>query len=413
MRKSIKRHYTVRLASFLLIPSILISLIEPYAANKNTFTKEITPANQENKTIDGLSVESDETLKETQGLQASIKRTSSISRFSGSESGAYDLSDVLLIYDGNNETASAKNIRKISEYYGLKWADFDLQSFTLSDTDLKDESGTFYRAILIDTSALSILDPAEMALLEDAVDIEGVNLFIADVSTVDTPGIVELTDGEVTGGQDTMDDSKDFIFSNALPEVTREFSGQILADIDTDPQFDYKLILGISNEHVTTIISATDNASNTYPIFIRYQNGQGSIFIQSRNRRIALVPGDNYMEWLYLPEKLTEIVPMMMFVRYSLKDKVWHRDIDYANFTIDDPTLTCGATAPCAYGNLVWEDLISEMEVNNFHTTIAFIPKNYLSTEAEVADYFLNHPDKYSLAIHGNNHDSGLPAPNN
>jgi len=382
----------------------------PFAANNSSVNEDIE-TNQEYVASYFLSPGSNEANKVILGEPVTNELLTRYSPFSYLQNGSNDLSDVLLLYDSANETASAINFRKISEYYGVKWADIDIGTLTLSLTDLKDESGTNYHAIFTDTSTLSLLDPTELALLEDIVNLEGTNLFIADVYVADTPGISVLTEGEVVGGQETIDDSKDFIFSDALPEVTREFSGQVLTDIDANPQFDYELILDTFNEHVIAIISATDNASNTYPIFVRYKNGQGSIFIQSRNRRIALVPGENYMEWLYLPEKLTEIVPMMMFVRYSIGDEVWHRDIDYANFATDDPALTCGETPPCAYGNLIWEDLLSEMEVNNFHTTIAFIPQNYLSTEAEISNIFLNHPDRYSLAIHGNNHDSGLPPP--
>jgi len=89
----------------------------------------------------------------------------------------------------------------------------------------------------------------------------------------------------------------------------------------------------------------------------------------------------------------------MMFLRYSCGDEVWHREIDYANLTIDDPFLV----EP--YGSLEFRGLLTSMENHTFHATIAYIPWNYDRSNPEVAKLFLDHPDRYSIAIHGNNHD--------
>ena len=45
------------------------------------------------------------------------------------------------------------------------------------------------------------------------------------------------------------------------------------------------------------------------------------------------------------------------------------------------------------------------MEKANFHTTIAFIPWNYERSEDEVVTLFREHPDRFSVSVHGNNHD--------
>jgi len=71
----------------------------------------------------------------------------------------------------------------------------------------------------------------------------------------------------------------------------------------------------------------------------------------------------------------------------------------YANLTIDDPWLKE------AYGHLTYKGLLNEMEKANFHTTIAFIPWNYDRSEDEVISLFREHPDRFSVCVHGNNHD--------
>ena len=100
-------------------------------------------------------------------------------------------------------------------------------------------------------------------------------------------------------------------------------------------------------------------------------------------------------------DSFAEVAPVMMFVKYSAGDRGWHAPYHYANFTIDDPWLR----EP--YGRLSYEGLLKEMEKHNFHTTIAFIPWNYDRSEASVVTLFREHPDRFSISIHGDNHDHG------
>jgi hypothetical protein len=97
--------------------------------------------------------------------------------------------------------------------------------------------------------------------------------------------------------------------------------------------------------------------------------------------------------------RFIEIAPILMFLRHVFGEKCWHVPHPYANLTIDDPWLI----EP--YGHLRYIALLSEMEKSNFHTTIAFVPWNFDRNTAEVNELFLNHKDRFSLSIHGNNHD--------
>jgi hypothetical protein len=89
----------------------------------------------------------------------------------------------------------------------------------------------------------------------------------------------------------------------------------------------------------------------------------------------------------------------MIFIRHCAGEQGWHALHHYANFTIDDPWLRQ------PYGNLDYKGLLQEMEKHDFHTTIAFIPWNYDRSEDEVISLFRNHPDRFSICVHGNNHD--------
>ena len=95
----------------------------------------------------------------------------------------------------------------------------------------------------------------------------------------------------------------------------------------------------------------------------------------------------------------TETASAMMFVKYLAGERGWHAQHHYANLTIDDPPLT----EP--YGLLSYAGLLAEMEKHNFHSTIAFIPWNYDRSEGTVISLIRNHPERFSISIHGNNHD--------
>jgi hypothetical protein len=94
-----------------------------------------------------------------------------------------------------------------------------------------------------------------------------------------------------------------------------------------------------------------------------------------------------------------EIAPVMIFTKYCAGERGWHALHHYANLTIDDPWLR----EP--YGHLSYKSLLKAMEDHNFHTTIAFIPWNYDRSDAEAIAVFRNHPEKFSICVHGDNHD--------
>jgi hypothetical protein len=93
------------------------------------------------------------------------------------------------------------------------------------------------------------------------------------------------------------------------------------------------------------------------------------------------------------------LAPLLMFLRYAAGDHAWHSNGRYANLTVDDAWLR----EP--YGNLRYADLLEEMQRHNFHTSMAFVPWNFDRSESEVVRLFLEHPGRYSICVHGNNHD--------
>jgi hypothetical protein len=144
-------------------------------------------------------------------------------------------------------------------------------------------------------------------------------------------------------------------------------------------------------------IMAVRNGHQVVPVFIEADLHQQKVFLLSKTHPTAdsaVESGAESMETGF-----AEIAPVMMFVKYCAGERGWHAVHHYANLTIDDPWLR----EP--YGDLSYKDLLKEMEKHDFHTTIAFIPWNYDRSEAEVVSLFRNHPERFSICIHGDNHD--------
>jgi len=293
------------------------------------------------------------------------------------------------------------SFQKLCEYYGLRCKVIDLSTTTLRDSLLRDEGGEYLKAVLINDHALEnpvYFDSNEIEILKNGVEIGGVSLFIfiEEITNGRELLLKKLTDNAITGAIHPADSSTDYIISDSFPEITREFTGLKLSY--RVPQTDLAITVSPdSTNNIDMIVSATDNSFKIYPVFIRYKKGKGSIFILGTKLTKSL--NNTQMKQLYNTQHFSKIVPIMMFLRYSCRDECWHREIDYANLTIDDPFLM----EP--YGNLSFKRLLKEMETHNFHTTIAFIPWNYDRSNPKVVRLFLDYPDRYSIAIHGNNHD--------
>jgi hypothetical protein len=333
---------------------------------------------------------------------ASLTATSSVTVQTASPRAENDF-QALLLYDSTQIRDSDINFRKLAEYYGVRLKQVDLSQTPLTDAVLKNQKGQYYLAIGINANTLEHRSPTffeaeQIRLLKNAVE-AGANLFVSELtdaaSQYDHRALRELTSLSTVIVYRPQDSRRDWIVSREAPEVTREFTGQTMS-VPNLPQADFALELGKSRS-VVPLISSSDDTGQIYIITAKLQLGSGSIFMdggfQNGNLESAL------MDEFYRRTTFSRIVPAMLFIRFSLGDRVWHNNHRYANLTIDDPALVEPE------GALSYFRLLQEMEEHNFHTTIAFIPKNWKASQPSVVDIFRRYPNRYSLVVHGNNSD--------
>lgn len=238
-----------------------------------------------------------------------------------------------------------------------------------------------------DTPTATVIEAAALANLyrADIPTDESRGLLIAGINSRISPDVLSRWTGEVIVPVSSVIQNKadaSVLVSEERQDFSAELAGQRLA-VDIAEGFQLPADIG------TPLLS--------------YEN-RNALFSVSGN--ICLLadlavddPPDTFI-WFYDRGFFAEIAPYMMFLRNAFGEYGWHAAGDFANLTIDDPWLRE------SYGNLRFDELLEEMDRADFHTTIAYIPWNYdRPSSTNVIQLFRNNPDRFSLCVHGNNHD--------
>lgn len=160
----------------------------------------------------------------------------------------------------------------------------------------------------------------------------------------------------------------------------------------------------LPNKDVSYLVLGENSAAQRITS-VRHDHQVSPVFIETTVRQLkvfvacAISSEERWTDEKGVVNAFLPVAPAMMFIKYCAGERGWHAPHHYANFTIDDPWLRQ------PYGYVDYGRLLEEMERHNFHTTIAFIPWNYDRSEPGIVSLFRNHPERFSIAIHGDNHD--------
>jgi len=248
-------------------------------------------------------------------------------------------------------------------------------------------------AAIISANSLPYLDERRVfsALLRSGR--KSVPLLIAGLDPETDQRVVRRwSGGAVTGCNSPAHESDDWNFTAGdQQEIVRE-----LAEIEMP--FRGKVACGLvrgQNSNPQSLLEASDRGERLHIFMDVAVDGQ-SVFLLAN-----IIPSGeaSTSATLNFLRGFSGVAPEAMYLRYAAGDRAWHTTGHYANLTVDDAWLT----EP--FGNLDYAGLLKEMEKHNFHTTIAFIPWNYDRSEPDAVALFREHPERFSVCIHGNNHD--------
>ncbi|MEO0289120.1 MAG: T9SS type A sorting domain-containing protein [candidate division WOR-3 bacterium] len=303
-----------------------------------------------------------------------------------------------LLLTTKNHKISDINFILLCNYYGLTVKEINLETTpSLDDSMFKNENGEYIKTICI--SCKNLEDPylinTEEILLIKSIIFKGTNILINDISdSFNFINLKTLTDFKFSKTE-YFRNGKAWLFNEDSCKISDVFSKKFIPC-----EYFFEDGFTVTGDGKTDLIT---DSENTNSIFSYFNCGKGKIFLNGCITNASLLT--NKLVNLYYgsenkPKSINNILPIMMFLKFSNGTMCWHSDKKYANLTIDDPNLIE------QFGSLNYKELLRQMEIHKFHTTIAFIPKNFESNfDTSVLNLFKDHPDKFSITIHGNNHD--------
>jgi hypothetical protein len=114
---------------------------------------------------------------------------------------------------------------------------------------------------------------------------------------------------------------------------------------------------------------------------------------------LPVVPSHCALQDVLGGHRFLEMVPLLSWFRLIGAMPSYHGTPLSACFIFDDPNLHWPS-----YGFVDYRKLVVQAERENYHVAFATIPLDTWFTHRKTAGIFRKHPDRLSLAVHGNNH---------
>lgn len=279
-----------------------------------------------------------------------------------------------------------------SQFYGLSVRRVTVGASGDSSNIMKAIRESSVLAVIVSTDALSSLDRAAIYKALIRTDKSRIPLLIVTANSQNiSTQLFEWTAGRIEGCRpiDSSVGGWKMTFVRE-PKIVHEVAG-FSAKSASYPICG--LMLSASSGRVLTEMRSDAEQA---PTLVDSSIGRQPVFVATAMHpidKLELSGADS------LQVEFSNIAGLMIFLRNAAGDNAWQVPAHFANLTIDDPWLT----EP--YGNLSYESLLREMEQHNFHTTIAFVPWNFDRSKPGVVSLFQGYPDRFSICIHGNNHN--------
>lgn len=300
--------------------------------------------------------------------------------------------DLLYVKASEEPTPDQTNVEQVADFYGLGvkiWSVTEVAQTSDLERAITNENTV---AVIVESAALTKLDRSAMVKLIMLRESGGIPLLVLGISPTNSPAVLDAwTDGAIVSAVPLPGERKpQYKISNDVSLVGP------LAGFQTSIRA-ASSYLKLGGKTTTQEISHLVESRQLYPVFLRVVSHGLEVFLSSNleSQRPKEVPLDRER----LLAEFASISPLVIFVKYAAGERGWHVTNHYANLTVDDPWLRE------SYGNLVYNQLLSQMQLHNFHTTIAFIPWNYDRSDPKVVSLFRDNPDRLSISIHGDNHD--------
>lgn len=299
----------------------------------------------------------------------------------------------MIYLDGpNGNDGSRLRLKQAATYYGLSVDREVIDGRQLPQSVVDSVSDPQTIAVVMNASLLSLVDRRAMF-----TSVHGrakpLPFLIDDIkASTSAAALSGWSDGAVIPSPAATKGGNDgYLLVADFSAVTKELSGiKLPGDIKC-----WNSLTVAPDKKQQGLLTAYSARGNT-PVFAMVQNASNPLFFLAANAAEPVpITSDPYD----LPAVFAPLAPYLMFLRAAGGDAIWHSPGAYANLTIDDIWLKP------QYGFVNYQALLTQMDKHQFHTTAAFIPWNFDRSAPEIVSLFKARPDRFSICIHGNNHD--------
>lgn len=295
-------------------------------------------------------------------------------------------SDVVVIT--NSSTQRDEQIA--AEFYGLRTSRYEVRNRKDSAAAIKAVRQEDVLAVMISADALASIDPGRLLAAGQRTASKQIPVLITQIAPNTDAHLLRKWSHGILGSCERPPASfaKAVYRFSSVKDLTRQLSNREL------PMSAVPSCTLVANPAADRILSLSSTAGE-WPVFARVRVGKMQIYYSSKVE--SLPPSSDHDDEAQY--EFSRLAPLLMFLRYAAGASAWHSIGHYANLTVDDAWLR----EP--YGHLQYADLLREMQLHNFHTTVAFIPWNFDRSQPAVVSLLKQHGDQFSICIHGNNHD--------
>ena len=298
-------------------------------------------------------------------------------------------SDIVLIRSVGAPLTEQHKLEAVTQFYGLNLEVIAAGGDDAAFSRVVQQGVTL--AVAVEANALAVVNQETLLRALHRRSGESVPLLILGITSDTDATLLKTWSGGAVIGCRRLESLRRLQYAvGGVSGITQQ-----LKDVDIPFPGHGAFYLALGEQSQVQVI-ATVRDDHPVPVFIESDLHRQPVFLASQTSSydsMAERDAENIVT------AFTEVAPEMMFVKRSAGERGWHALHHYANLTIDDPWLRE------SYGQLNYRSLLEEMDKHNFHTTIAFIPWNYDRSQPEVVSLVRGHPERFSICIHGNNHD--------
>ncbi len=302
--------------------------------------------------------------------------------------------DVVHIHGKRQHPTEDETVRRLADFYGLTLYTVDVSSQDAVNRAISRMRSPDTLAVLTSQDALSELDRKQVQAALRRPKAPGIPILVFGVAAREDANELKVwSGGALKECVPLVNDFRPKVLEVRRAEaLTRTLAGLDLPAV-ASPTCSMQFEPAAA---IQTVLTARGDDGANAAVLVRAQSKTAETFFVPEMEPFDLSWLGNRWE---LPAVFSSMAPFILFLSCAAGDYGWHLDGHYANLTIDDPWLTQ------PYGHLDYPALLGQMENHNFHTTIAFIPWNFDRSESAIVALFRAHPERFSICVHGNNHD--------